>query len=183
MGLICLKASSAIWNDPAWNGPTAGGRSRRSLLETGGRFGGPISLVVLAFYHPFLLAFDVVLLAAIAFVVLVLGRNAVSTAIAESKAKYAVAAWLEEIARNMWAFKLNEGPELARLRADDLAHIYLAARGSHFRVLLRQVVGAVSLHADVDAARRCPGPRDPRGDRLSGVPHRSGLRDGHAARV
>ncbi|WP_201276302.1 peptidase domain-containing ABC transporter [Methylotetracoccus oryzae] len=106
-----------------------------------------IGLVVLAFYHPVLLAFDVMLLISIVFVVFVLGRNAVPTAIAESRAKYAVVAWLEEIARNMLTFKLNRGPALARARADALAHTYLAARSSHFRVLIRQVIGAVSLHA------------------------------------
>lgn len=106
-----------------------------------------IGLIVLAFYHPILLAFDVLLLASIMFVVLALGRNAVPTAIAESRAKYAVVAWLEEIARNMLTFKLNRGPDLARARADTLAHAYLAARSSHFRVLIRQVIGAVSLHA------------------------------------
>ena len=106
-----------------------------------------IGLVVLAFYHPILLAFDVLLLATIVFVVFMLGRNAIPTAIAESRAKYAVVAWLEEIARNMLTFKLNRGPMLARTRADALAHAYLEARGSHFRVLIRQVIGAVSLHA------------------------------------
>jgi putative ABC transport system ATP-binding protein len=106
-----------------------------------------IGLIVLAFYHPILLAFDVLLLVSIVFVVFVLGRNAVPTAIAESRAKYAVVAWLEEIARNMLTFKMNHGPDLARTRADALAHAYLAARGSHFRVLIRQVIGAVSLHA------------------------------------
>jgi len=106
-----------------------------------------ISLVVLAFYHPFLLAFDVLLLIAIVFVIVVLGRNAVPTAIAESKAKYAVVAWLEQVARNLLTFKLNQGPELARFHTDRLAHDYLSARVSHFRILIRQVIGAVSLHA------------------------------------
>lgn len=106
-----------------------------------------ISLVVLAFYHPFLLAFDVLLLAAILFVVVVLGRDAVPTAIAESRAKYAVVAWLEQVARNCLTFKLNQGPALSRYHADRLAHDYLSARISHFRVLIRQVIGAVSLHA------------------------------------
>lgn len=106
-----------------------------------------IGLLILAFYHPILLAFDLVLLLGIAFVLFILGRGAVRTAIAESKAKYAVAASLEEIARNPASFKLTGGTLYARERTDALAVDYVNARRRHFAVVLRQVVGAVGLQA------------------------------------
>lgn len=106
-----------------------------------------IGLLILAFYHPILLAFDLVLLLGIAFVLFILGRGAVRTAIAESKAKYAVAASLEEIARNPASFKLTGGTRYARERTDALAVDYVDARRRHFAVVLRQVVGAVGLQA------------------------------------
>ncbi|MCA9256020.1 MAG: ATP-binding cassette domain-containing protein [Phycisphaerales bacterium] len=106
-----------------------------------------IGLIILAFYHPFLLAFDIVLIAAILFVVFVLGRGAVRTAIRESKTKYAVAASLEEIALNPLLFKQAGGGDYAWRRTDALAADYVDARRRHFRVVLRQIVGAVTLQA------------------------------------
>ncbi len=106
-----------------------------------------IGLLILAFYHPFLLAFDVVLIAAILFVVFILGRGAVKTAIRESKAKYAVAASLEEIALNPLTFKQSGGGEFAWRRTDALAAAYVGARRSHFNVVVRQIIGAVALQA------------------------------------
>ena len=106
-----------------------------------------IGLLILAFYHPFLLAFDVVLLLAFAVILFGLGRGAVRTAIDESKAKYDVAGSLEEIARNPMTFKQAGGPDLARARADALAVRYVDARRQHFRVVLRQAVASLALQA------------------------------------
>lgn len=106
-----------------------------------------VGLLVLAAYHPLLLVFDIVLTGLIAFVLFVLGRRAIDTAIDESKAKYALAAWLETVARNMLTFKSAGGPEFAHQRSDELAHAYLANRKRHYRVVLRQTIGAVALHA------------------------------------
>lgn len=106
-----------------------------------------IGLAVLAFYHPVLLAFDAVLLGCIAFILTVLGRGAVRTSIAESRAKYAVADWLQELARRPVAIRLGRGATLASERADGLVRQYLGARRAHFRVLLRQVVASLGLQA------------------------------------
>lgn len=106
-----------------------------------------IALVILAFYHPFLLAFDVGLILAIVFIIVVLGRSGVRTAIYESKMKYAVAASLEEIARNPLTFKSGGGNGYAARHTDAAAVKYIEARRDHFRVVLRQIIGAVTLHA------------------------------------
>jgi len=111
-----------------------------------------IGMLVLAFYHPLLLAFDVVLLTAVAAIVFGFGRVATKSAIKESKAKYAVAAWLEEIARHPRTFKGAGGPELAASRSDELARDYLGARRGHFKALFRQIVGALGLQAIASAA-------------------------------
>lgn len=104
-----------------------------------------MGLLLLAFYHPFLLAFDVVLIAAVVFIVWGLGRRAVPTSLEESAAKYEVVAWLQDVARSPLAFRLNQGAALER--ADDLARRYLLARRSHFRVLYRQIVASLGLQA------------------------------------
>lgn len=106
-----------------------------------------IGMLVLAFYHPFLLGFDVVLLALIAFVIFGLGRGAVTTAVQESRAKYAVAAWLQELVRHPTAFKLHGGAQLGLERADHLAVDWLQARRVHFQVLMRQILFALGTQA------------------------------------
>jgi len=104
-----------------------------------------VGMAVLAFYHPFFLAFVVLLLAAVALLVLVLGRGGVSTAVDVSSAKYEVAAWLQEIARHTTAFCTKGGADFARQRSEILATSYIAARKRHFRVLFQQVCGALGL--------------------------------------
>lgn len=106
-----------------------------------------VGMAVLAFYHPLLLGFAVALLAALAFVVFVLGRGGVRTSIEESKAKYAVAAWLEQLALCPLTFKNAGGPLRAIEQADSLTVDYLRARQLHFQVLLRQIAFTLGLQA------------------------------------
>ena len=106
-----------------------------------------IGMAVLAFYHPFLLGFDLLLLICILVITVGLGRYAVRTAIVESKQKYRVAAWLQDLVRNPTAFKLHGGAFLGLDRADKLAVDYLEARRDHFRILMRQILFALSLQA------------------------------------
>ena len=106
-----------------------------------------LGMILLAVYHPLLLAFDVFLLLAMALIILVLGRGATPTAIKESKAKYAIAAWLEEIAAHTTAFKSASGVAYALGRVDGLASEYLDRRKAHFRVVFRQVIGSLALQA------------------------------------
>jgi putative ABC transport system ATP-binding protein len=113
---------------------------------------GAVSLVLLAFYHPALLAFDVVLVAFIAFILFGLGREGIASAVKESKAKYATVAWLEEVATAFRAFKSEESAAFAFARGDDLARGYVEARQKHFKVLLRQTLSSYLLQALATAA-------------------------------
>jgi len=110
-----------------------------------------IGMMVLAFYHPVLLAFDVLLIAATAIIVLVLGQRGTETAIEESKSKYAVAAWLEDLARHPLTFRSKEGAAYAEAQADVLARRYLGTRRRHFSIVFRQVVGSLGLQVVASA--------------------------------
>ncbi len=99
-----------------------------------------VGMAVLAFYHPYLLAFDVALILLLLFTILVLGRGAIYTSIKESKTKYAMAAWLEDLARCPTAFRYDGASEFALERSDQLIFDYLTARKKHFRVLMRQIL-------------------------------------------
>ena len=110
-----------------------------------------IGLVLLAFYHPYLLVFDILLLIAIAFTIWPLGSGAIASAVEESKMKYSVAAWLEEMARNNLTFKSQFGAAYALSRTDFLVTEWAFKRKKHFRVLFRQVIGSLSVQAIASA--------------------------------
>jgi ABC-type bacteriocin/lantibiotic exporter with double-glycine peptidase domain len=111
-----------------------------------------VGLLVLAFYHPALLAFDIVLILGAVVVLIPLGRGGTGTSVAESKAKYAVAGWLEEMARHPLSFKLAGGEEFARNRAELLARNYLSKRDRHFRIVFRQLMGALTIEVVASVA-------------------------------
>lgn len=104
-----------------------------------------VGLFLLAVYHPLLLAFGTVIVASIAVILIPLGRGAVATSVKESKAKYALAAWLQDLARYPVTFKSPHGKALAIERANALVEQYLHYRSDHFRVLFRQIKGALVL--------------------------------------
>ncbi|MEM7306625.1 MAG: ATP-binding cassette domain-containing protein [Planctomycetota bacterium] len=111
-----------------------------------------IGLTLLAFYHPILLAFDLVLVLAIALIVLGPIRRGIRTAKAESGAKYVMAGWLEEIARNPILFKSSDVMKSVFEQTDRLAHDYVAARKAHFRIAFGQGVAALALQAFASTA-------------------------------
>jgi ABC-type bacteriocin/lantibiotic exporter with double-glycine peptidase domain len=107
-------------------------------------------IVILSFYHPLMLALSVLLIATMGFVVFGLGRGAPQTALAESSAKYALAEWFEELARHGAAFRSRSGRRYALERSDALATNWITARTTHYRLVLRQLVGALGLQVVVN---------------------------------
>lgn len=102
-----------------------------------------VGCLVLAFYHPALLALDLVLLlGTLAFVFLPF-RRGVDSALTESSAKYELAAWLEELVRVPSVFRSSRGATLALTRAEALTRRYLSARRTHFTVVFSQTVSAL----------------------------------------
>lgn len=114
--------------------------------------GAFFGLLILGFYHPFLLLFALFLLGYVAVVLFPLGRGAVSTSIEESYAKHDVASWLEQVALFPYLFKSNGASELAERRANELAHGYLDARRRHWKVVFRQIISLLGLQAIASAA-------------------------------
>lgn len=106
-----------------------------------------IGLLVLGFYHPLLLGFDVILLMSIVVIVLGLGRGAVKSAVKESRAKYDVADWLMELGSHSLTLRGGRGADWAAQRADVLLLQYVHARRLNFSILRRQIIGALLLQA------------------------------------
>ncbi len=104
-----------------------------------------IGLTVLAFYHPFLLGYDIGLLVMMSIVLWFIGRGAVKTAREESQLKYETGAWLQEIVRHPSTFKFNGGLGFAINRADELVSSYINYRQGHFNILVRQISFSMTM--------------------------------------
>ena len=108
-------------------------------------FSTVIGMVLLSLYHPLLLMFVAGLLVLIVLAIWLLGRGAVESSIRESMMKYNLVNWFEEIAHFPFLFKGPGGYALAYERANELATGYVHAREKHFRILMRQISGLLTL--------------------------------------
>ncbi len=95
-----------------------------------------MGMILLAFYHPFFIAFGFFLVFLLYAIFRLSGRHGMETSLAESGFKYKTAFWLEELGRSNRTFKMAGHSDLPLGRADELATAYIAARKGHFRVLL-----------------------------------------------
>ena len=110
-----------------------------------------VGLLLMAFYSPILLAFDIVICFCLIFIVFGLGRGGVRTSIEESDEKYRVAEWLEELARCETSFKMCSIPTYLMKKTDLLVANYIKARRHHFSVILRQALGSYAFQAFASA--------------------------------
>jgi len=102
-------------------------------------------LILLSFYHPFFIIYGFLLLLLIYVVFKFTARKGLETSLKESKRKYKVAHWIQEIARSLISFKLSGLTDLAMKRNDTLTTKYLEARESHFKVLVSQFIQLISF--------------------------------------
>ncbi|MBA4029993.1 MAG: ABC transporter ATP-binding protein [Planctomyces sp.] len=106
-----------------------------------------VGMTLMAFYHPFLLGYDLILIVLLSLIILTMGRGGVRTSIDESENKYATLAWFEELVRVPGIFRTPEGAALAWQRSDALCTKYLNARQDHFAIVLRQYIALAVLQA------------------------------------
>jgi ABC-type bacteriocin/lantibiotic exporter with double-glycine peptidase domain len=110
------------------------------------------ALVLLAFYHPFFIVFGVLLLLLIYIVFKFTAKRGLQTSLEESKIKYKVAHWIQEVARTVISFKLSGKTNLAISKNDDLVKKYLEARENHFKVLMLQFIQMIGFKVIVTAS-------------------------------
>lgn len=95
-------------------------------------------LILLSLYHPFFIIFSLILVILIWLIFKITARKGLETSLAESKSKYKVAHWLEELARNNVTFKLAGETNLPLERTDEEVENYISFRERHFKVLIQQ---------------------------------------------
>ena len=109
-------------------------------------------LILLALYHPFFIFFGVLLLISLIIIFVVTGPRGLKTSLKESKYKYQVAHWLEELGRAMGVFKLSGHSDFSIERTNSLVNSYMNARKSHFKILLIQYGGIILFKTVITAA-------------------------------
>lgn len=102
-------------------------------------------LILLSFYHPFFIIYGFLLILLIYIVFKLTAQRGLDTSLDESKNKYKVAHWLQEVARSIESFKLSGKTSLALQKNDYLVSKYLVARESHFRVLVIQFIQMIGF--------------------------------------
>lgn len=110
------------------------------------------ALILLSFYHPFFIIFGLLLLLLIFIVFKFTAQRGLETSLLESKIKYKVAHWIQEVARTVVSFKLSGNTNLAMTKNDDLVSKYLEARENHFKVLLLQFSQMIGFKVIVTAS-------------------------------
>jgi ABC-type bacteriocin/lantibiotic exporter with double-glycine peptidase domain len=95
-------------------------------------------LILLSLYHPFFILFGLILMALVYAIFRFTAARGLATSLEESKHKYKLVHWLEEVARTSMTFKMAGATELALKKTDKHTANYLSAREAHFGVLVRQ---------------------------------------------
>lgn len=101
------------------------------------------SLMLLSFYHASFVLFSLLLLAVLALLFWWTAPKGLQTSLKESKHKYRLAYWLEEVGRVAATFKLAGENRYPLTRADAITVEYLDARSKHWRILLIQFTGSI----------------------------------------
>ncbi|MEO0310347.1 MAG: hypothetical protein RIQ89_4 [Bacteroidota bacterium] len=108
-------------------------------------------LILLSLYHPLFISFSFVLLILVYAIFKLTIKRGIATSLSESKFKYSVVHWLEELARVRDTFKLAGTTELPNIKTNENVHGYLAAREDHYQVLRRQYIILIVFKSIISA--------------------------------
>lgn len=102
-------------------------------------------LIVLSLYNGSFLIFGLVLTILVIAICYVAGPRGLQASMTESKYKYKVAYWLEELGRTISSFKLAGGTQYPLDKTNDLVDGYLTYRRKHFNILRWLIISTVTL--------------------------------------
>lgn len=108
-------------------------------------------LLLLSLYHPFFIAFGIILAMLLYIIFKANYTVGLETSLKESKYKYKVAHWIQEIARNNISFKNENLFEFSLNKNDGLVTEYLKYRESHFNILRKQFIQLVGFKTIITA--------------------------------
>ncbi len=97
-------------------------------------------LILLSLYHPFFIIFSLLLILLVYGIIKYTAKKGLETSLNESKYKYKVVSWLEELARSKDSFRLSGNTNLPEIKTDERVEGYLTYREDHFKVLRTQYI-------------------------------------------
>jgi ABC-type bacteriocin/lantibiotic exporter with double-glycine peptidase domain len=95
-------------------------------------------IILLSLYHPFFIFFGILLIVLLYSIFKFSYSSGLSSSMKESKYKYKVASWLQEIARNNFSFRKQDNFDFALNKNNILVDEYLNYREKHFKIIKRQ---------------------------------------------
>ena len=95
-------------------------------------------IILLSLYHPFFIFFGILLIVLLYSIFKFSYNSGLASSLKESKYKYKVASWLQEIARNNFSFRKQDNFDFALNKNNILVDEYLSYREKHFKVIKRQ---------------------------------------------
>lgn len=111
-----------------------------------------VGLIVTSFYHPFFLAFNVVLLLALLVIWLLWSRGSLTAAVALSHAKHDTARWLESVGSSNGFYKSSRHVGFAMDRSEAATAYYIGKHRAYFRYSFAQTLAFFMLYATASAA-------------------------------
>jgi ABC-type bacteriocin/lantibiotic exporter with double-glycine peptidase domain len=107
---------------------------------------------LLSLYHPFFIFFGVLLCILLYLIFKFSYYPGLSSSLKESKYKYKVVSWLQEIARNNFSFRKQENFEFALQKNDHLVAEYINYREKHFKIIKRQYTQLIGFKVIITAS-------------------------------
>ncbi|MCH9659297.1 MAG: ATP-binding cassette domain-containing protein [Bacteroidetes bacterium] len=108
-------------------------------------------LALLSIYHPFFIIYGLFLVFLVYMLFKITAKKGLETSLEESKSKYKVAHWIQEVSRSLISFKLSGTSGLAMHQNDLLTSNYLEARERHFKILVLQFIQLIGFKVLVTA--------------------------------
>ncbi|MEI7508681.1 MAG: ATP-binding cassette domain-containing protein [Flavobacterium sp.] len=109
-------------------------------------------IILLSLYHPFFIFFGILLMILLYSIFKFSYKSGLATSLKESKYKYKVVGWLQELARNNFSFRRKDTFEFALTKNDYLVSEYLNYREKHFGVLKRQFIQLIVFKVIITAS-------------------------------
>lgn len=109
-------------------------------------------ILLLSLYHPFFIFFGILLLILLYSIFRFSYNSGLSTSLKESKYKYKVASWLQEIARNNYSFRKMDNFQYALTKNNNLVNEYLGYRERHFTIIKRQFIQLIVFKVIITAS-------------------------------
>lgn len=109
-------------------------------------------IILLSFYHPFFIVFGFFLAILLYSIFKFSYHQGLDSSLKESKYKYKVAGWLQEIARNNFSFRRQNNFDFALQKNDNLVSNYLNYREKHFSIIQRQFTQLIIFKVIITAS-------------------------------